>query len=104
LEALALLPSLRHAGRPPLLTDPSSRLTATGPFDREKGVAPPQPWRAGSPDNLWVVLTIWEQTTAGNRSGQGAGAVPDAWPEPSRVVRTLVTCPNEPASTELVEE
>jgi uncharacterized protein (DUF58 family) len=103
LQALALLPSLRRPSPAPLLADLSGWLTTAGPFDRE-GVAPPQPWRTGSPDDLWVMLTIWEQTAVGNRSGQGADSVPGEWPEPSHVVRRLVTCPNEPSSTEPFEE
>lgn len=105
LQALALLPSLRHPDRSPLLTGLPAWLSAVGLFDREQGAAPQPPsWRAGSPDDLWVLLTIWEQTEAGHHFGQWGGSVPGAWPEPGRLVRTLVTCPNEPASTEPVEE
>ena len=105
LQMLALLPSLRQSGAASPLADLSAWLTAVGSLDREKRVSPAlRSWRAGSPDDLWVVLTIWEQTAAGNRTGQGASEIPGAWPEPSHVFRKLVTCPNEPASTELVEE
>lgn len=107
LQALALLPSLRQPGPAPRLADLSGWFTGAKPSDRED-VAPPQPWRTGSPDDLWVVLTIWEQTAVGNhsgqRTGQGVSSVPGAWPEPTHVVRKLVTCPNEPASTDPAEE
>ncbi|MBI3622385.1 MAG: DUF58 domain-containing protein [Nitrospirae bacterium] len=105
LRALALLPPLRHPGSSPLLADLSAWLTAAGLAYHERTAASPRStWRTGSPDDLWLVLTIWEETAAGNHSGQGAGAAPGAWPEPSHAIRTLVTCPNEPASTEPVEE
>ena len=101
LRALALLPSLRQTGSAPTLSDLSAWLIADGPLGREQSVAPPlHLGQAGSPDDLWLVLTIWEQTAAGPL----AATVPGAWPEPSRVIRKLVTCPNEPASTELIEE
>jgi uncharacterized protein (DUF58 family) len=101
LRALALLPPLRHKEPPLLMADLSAWLTAAGPAHREPTAASPRStWRAGSPDDLWVVLTIWEETAVGPL----AGSVPGAWPEPSRSIRTLVTCPNEPASTEPVEE
>jgi len=101
LEALALLPPLRQRGsQTSPLADLSAWLTAFDPFERERSVAPSQPWRTGSPDDLWVVLAIWEQA----ETGPLAGALPDGWPEPARVIRKLVTCPNEPASTESMEE
>jgi len=101
LEALALLPPLLQRGsQASPLADLSAWLAAFDPFELGRSEARPQAWRAGSPDDFWVVLTIWEQA----ETGPLAGALPDARPEPSRVVRMLVTCPNEPASTELAEE
>jgi len=100
LRALALLPPLRHPGSSPLLADLSAWFTASGPAGRESHPLPSQAWRTGSPDDLWLVLTIWEETAVGPL----AGTVPGAWPEPSRSIRMLVTCPNEPASTEPAED
>jgi uncharacterized protein (DUF58 family) len=101
LEALALLPPLRQRGsHVSPLSELSAWLAAFDPFERGRSLAQPQPWRTGSPDDLWVVLTIWDQAETESL----AGALPEAWPEPTRVVKLLVTCPNEPASTELAEE
>lgn len=105
LRALALLPPLRQKEPPPLMADLSAWLTAAGPAHHAQTAASTRStWRAGSPDDLWVVLTIWEETAADHRFGAGAGAVHGTWTEPAQIVRTLVTCPNEPASTEPVEE